>query len=76
MAIKSNCWVSELMGDIGRNEPCFCGSGKKYKHCCMNIQGAYATRLSKIHFKPRQKETKSDKKVVFINPRGTNKDNP
>lgn len=21
---------------IGRNEPCPCGSGKKYKHCCMN----------------------------------------
>ncbi len=20
-------------GKIGRNEPCFCGSGKKYKHC-------------------------------------------
>ena len=19
---------------IGRNEPCLCGSGKKYKHCC------------------------------------------
>ena len=19
---------------IGRNEPCSCGSGKKYKHCC------------------------------------------
>ena len=19
---------------IGRNEPCFCGSKKKYKHCC------------------------------------------
>ena len=19
---------------IGRNEPCFCGSGKKYKRCC------------------------------------------
>jgi uncharacterized protein YecA (UPF0149 family) len=19
----------------GRNEPCFCGSGKKYKKCCM-----------------------------------------
>ena len=19
---------------IGRNDPCFCGSGKKYKHCC------------------------------------------
>ena len=20
---------------LGRNEPCFCGSGKKYKHCCI-----------------------------------------
>ena len=19
----------------GRNEPCFCGSGRKYKHCCL-----------------------------------------
>ena len=19
---------------IGRNDPCYCGSGKKYKHCC------------------------------------------
>jgi preprotein translocase subunit SecA len=22
----------------GRNDPCFCGSGKKYKNCCMNKQ--------------------------------------
>lgn len=22
------------MGDIGRNDPCHCGSGKKYKKCC------------------------------------------
>jgi uncharacterized protein YchJ len=21
---------------IGRNEPCHCGSGKKYKKCCIN----------------------------------------
>ncbi len=20
----------------GRNDPCHCGSGKKYKHCCMD----------------------------------------
>jgi SEC-C motif len=20
---------------VGRNDPCHCGSGKKYKHCCM-----------------------------------------
>jgi len=22
--------------DVGRNDPCPCGSGKKYKKCCMN----------------------------------------
>lgn len=25
------------MGLIGRNEPCHCGSGKKYKKCCIGI---------------------------------------
>jgi|LSQX01.2.fsa_nt_gb hypothetical protein len=24
------------MRKIGRNEPCPCGSGKKYKKCCLN----------------------------------------
>lgn len=24
------------MGKIGRNEPCPCGSGKKYKKCCID----------------------------------------
>ncbi|MBC8207703.1 MAG: SEC-C domain-containing protein [Desulfobulbaceae bacterium] len=23
------------MGKIGRNEQCLCGSGRKYKHCCL-----------------------------------------
>jgi tetratricopeptide (TPR) repeat protein len=23
------------MAKIGRNDPCSCGSGKKYKHCCL-----------------------------------------
>ncbi len=25
---------------IGRNDPCPCGSGKKYKHCCLQTQAA------------------------------------
>lgn len=28
---------------IGRNDPCFCGSGRKYKHCC--LARASATRV-------------------------------
>ncbi len=23
-----------LAGEVGRNDPCTCGSGKKYKRCC------------------------------------------
>ena len=26
--------------DIGRNDPCYCGSGKKYKHCHLKIEQA------------------------------------
>ena len=26
----------------GRNEPCHCGSGKKYKHCCLDKDDAAA----------------------------------
>ncbi|MDD2463406.1 MAG: SEC-C metal-binding domain-containing protein [Desulfobulbus sp.] len=28
------------MGKIGRNQPCPCGSGKKYKHCCLPAEQA------------------------------------
>jgi SEC-C motif-containing protein len=27
---------------IGRNDPCPCGSGKKYKHCCLGKSSAAA----------------------------------
>jgi preprotein translocase subunit SecA len=27
---------------VGRNDPCPCGSGKKYKHCCMHKEQASA----------------------------------
>ena len=29
---------------LSRNDPCSCGSGKKYKHCCLNSNYA-ATEL-------------------------------
>jgi len=31
------------MGKIGRNQSCPCGSGKKYKHCCLPAQQAGTT---------------------------------
>ncbi|MEN8200105.1 MAG: SEC-C domain-containing protein, partial [Thermodesulfobacteriota bacterium] len=32
------------MGKIGRNEQCPCGSGKKFKHCCLPKEQAGMTR--------------------------------
>jgi hypothetical protein len=29
---------------VGRNDPCPCGSGKKFKHCCMNKQGRFGNK--------------------------------
>lgn len=33
-AEKPNKLSSKLKNNIGRNDPCPCGSGKKYKQCC------------------------------------------
>lgn len=34
------------MARVGRNEPCPCGSGKKYKHCCeAKKAGAFSSRV-------------------------------
>ena len=53
---------------IGRNEPCPCGSGKKYKHCCMQKEQAigilpvanhalwpdvYKRQHQTLHYNPR-----------------------
>ncbi len=37
-----------MIKKIGRNAPCPCGSGKKYKHCCMLVEQAqdYLTKIS------------------------------
>ncbi len=35
---------------LGRNEPCWCGSGKKYKHCHHDSDLQYFSRaLEKTH---------------------------
>ncbi|MEZ5563491.1 MAG: SEC-C metal-binding domain-containing protein [Gammaproteobacteria bacterium] len=36
------------MANIGRNEPCPCGSGKKYKNCCARDPAQIAAELSAV----------------------------
>jgi hypothetical protein len=33
-----NSLEDEFFGALGRNDKCYCGSGKKYKNCCMDKQ--------------------------------------
>ena len=40
------------MAKIGRNEPCPCGSGKKYKHCCLQQQEAAARARAAAAVRP------------------------
>lgn len=34
---ENNYLKKEVPKGIGRNSPCGCGSGRKYKHCCLNV---------------------------------------
>ena len=33
---KAGRYRHELINKIGRNKPCPCGSGRKFKKCCLN----------------------------------------
>ena len=32
---------------IGRNDPCPCGSGKKYKRCCLEVDARRAEEMER-----------------------------
>lgn len=37
------------MTKLGRNEPCTCGSGKKYKHCCLRQEEQHVSSRTEEH---------------------------
>ena len=37
--------VISMSKALGRNDPCTCGSGKKYKHCCLIEEIGIDTRV-------------------------------
>jgi tetratricopeptide (TPR) repeat protein len=48
------------MSAIGRNEPCPCGSGKKYKKCCLPVADAQA-RLAAVQREHRLLSAERDR---------------
>ena len=42
------------MANIGRNDPCPCGSGRKYKHCCLtHVDAERVTRVRLLEAEAR-----------------------
>jgi|ERR1051325_8627949 hypothetical protein len=39
--------TATMIARPGRNEPCHCGSGRKYKHCCLEKDNADASAARK-----------------------------
>jgi len=59
------------MGKVGRNEPCPCGSGKKFKRCCgrvMNmIAGVAFKDVANIKVNPEAKKNFVISKTIVEN---------
>ena len=41
---------------LGRNEPCHCGSGKKYRKCCLAADEEAALHPRAAQFKPEPRD--------------------
>ena len=56
-----------MVGKTGRNAPCPCGSGIKYKKCCMNkkdAQLALSNGIRKTHWSLDEIDSFSSDKIV------------
>ncbi len=51
---------------IGRNEPCPCGSGRKYKQCCMKKTSDVAESLAEQYFRKHKIRLKSARDIEGI----------
>ena len=49
---------------IGRNDPCPCGSGKKYKHCCLGHEPAAGQTQDKAEAENQQVKAKEQNQLI------------
>ena len=53
---------------VGRNDPCPCGSGKKYKDCCISKGDVFlkkmGAKLAKAEAKAKKAKEKAEKKAA------------
>jgi tetratricopeptide (TPR) repeat protein len=54
------------MAKIGRNEPCPCGSGKKYKQCCLSKdEAALIAAAPKVETKAMRRQERDAERAAF-----------
>src|SRR5690242_391979 len=46
--------------DVGRNDPCHCGSGKKYKKCCMAKDEAAESKVLQENWSKAEAAAKAE----------------
>jgi methionyl aminopeptidase len=55
---------------VGRNDPCPCGSGLKYKKCCLGKETAGPVDLKQLYFKKYQIRLKAPEDIAAIRQAG------
>ena len=55
---------------IGRNDPCPCGSGLKYKKCCLGTTAQSGTDIKELYAKRYKIHLKNDREVEKIRDAG------
>lgn len=53
--------------EIGRNDPCYCGSGKKYKKCCITKESEVLKMAQAVLIKKAEQQKKLQDLGIFIN---------
>ena len=70
LSVSFSLWLCKLIQNmakkIGRNDLCPCGSGKKYKHCCMNVEQLFGGTLSNDYCLPPSSSLQSPKLLAYL----------
>ena len=62
--------MKNKMNKVGRNDPCPCGSGLKYKKCCFGKEGSEPVSLKTLYAQKYQIRLKEKKDIEGIRKAG------
>lgn len=62
--VPQNRTVKNTAKKVGRNDPCPCGSGAKYKKCCLKVQNSRVYSRVRVHPRPKEAATTAEFKPV------------